>query len=64
MILVKTVFTNELGHEIEMTVLVDEIGVTVRAKGPTSIVEHTWTPAEAKVLSDLLGMVEPAYKTS
>jgi hypothetical protein len=55
-------FTNELGNEIRMNVIVDDRGVTVEAEGPTSLVEHTWTSMEAIVLRELLQSAEPKYK--
>lgn len=62
MVRIKTTLTNELGNEIEMEIIVDQRGVTVHATGPSSRVEHTWTPLEAMVLRNLLGYIEPAYK--
>ena len=53
-----TVFTNELGNRIVMQVSTDtHKGVTVSASGPTSQVEHTWTPKEASELVTLLSDV-------
>lgn len=54
---VKRVIVNELGHTIPMIVTQDHRGVTVVASGPTSEVEHTWTPMEAETLRDLLSEV-------
>lgn len=51
---IKQQFVNELGNQIEIAVTYDERGVTVTASGPNSLVEHTWTPMEAKVLHFLL----------
>ena len=62
MIRIKTELVNELGSEIEISVTVDERGVTVEAQGPTSQMEHTWTPFEAQAIRHLLELVEPAYK--
>jgi len=45
---------NESGNLITMSVTVDDDGVTVLASGPTSEVEHTWTPLEARELIRLL----------
>jgi len=45
---------NESGNLITMSVVVDDDGVTVLASGPTSEVEHTWTPLEARELIRLL----------
>ena len=47
-------FINELGNDISMDVVSDDRGITVSAAGPTSQVEHTWTPLEAQRLRDLL----------
>lgn len=47
-------FINELGNKINMEIVVNEKGITVIASGPTSQIEHTWTPLEAAVLRDLL----------
>lgn len=55
-------FTNELGNVIRMNVVIDDRGVTVEAEGPTSLVEHTWTPMEATVLRELLQAAEPRYR--
>ena len=58
---IKHEFRNELGNQILISVENDSQGVTVIAQGPTSQVEHTWTPEEAKVLRMLLELLEPAY---
>lgn len=50
-------FKNELGNDISMDVVSDDRGITVSASGPTSQVEHTWTPLEAKHLRDLLDQI-------
>lgn len=47
-------FTNELGNEIEMELDPAPTAVTVRAVGPDSTTEHTWTIGEARELSSLL----------
>ncbi len=47
-------FKNELGNDISIDVVSDDRGITVSASGPTSQVEHTWTPLEANHLRDLL----------
>jgi hypothetical protein len=47
-------FTNELGHDISMSVVRDDRGVTVTVEGPSSIVEQTWTPMEAERLGPML----------
>lgn len=52
------IFVNELGNEIRMNIIVDHRGVTVEAEGPTSRVEHTWTPMEATVLRRMLQAAE------
>jgi len=62
MTFVRSEFLNELGHKIALTINHDERGVTVSASGPTSQVEHTWTPLEARELRRLLQLIEPAYK--
>ena len=51
-------FTNELGNKIRMNVVADERGITVEAESPTSLVEHTWTPMEAKALREMLESIE------
>lgn len=35
----------------------DDRGITVTAHGPTSDVEHTWTPMEAIHLRDMLSVI-------
>lgn len=44
-------FVNELGNMITMSVTSRPGGITVIAQGPTSLVEHTWTPKEAAFMS-------------
>ena len=51
-------FRNELGNTIRMNIVVDDRGVTVEAEGPTSLVQHTWTPMEATVLRRMLQAAE------
>jgi hypothetical protein len=52
------VFTNEIGNRILMHVEKDSRkGITISAVGPTSTVEHTWTPKEVSVLIKLLSDV-------
>lgn len=51
------VFENELGNTIDMEVSATPDEVTVRAEGPTSLVEHTWTRKEADFLRELLSEV-------
>lgn len=52
------VFTNELGNRIVMKVSTDtHKGVTISASGPTSQVEHTYTPREVSELFTLLSDV-------
>jgi hypothetical protein len=53
-----TSFVNELGNSINMSIEQDERGVTISANGPTSTVEHTWTPMEAEALRKLLNLKE------
>jgi hypothetical protein len=62
MISIQTTFKNENENEIQMTITHDEEGVRVQAFGPTSHVNHVWTPVEAKVLRTMLELLEPAYK--
>lgn len=51
----KVVFTNEFGNRIVMCVKEAPImGITISAVGPTSTVEHTWTPKEISMLIMLL----------
>lgn len=51
---IATLFANEHHNIIEMSVAVDDRGVTISATGPTSEVEHTWTPIETVKLLTLL----------
>ncbi len=51
---IATEFTNEVGNEITMSVGYDHRGVTVYAEGPTSSIEHTWTPMEAVAVMQLI----------
>lgn len=50
-------FVNEYGNYIEMSLETDERGVMIKAVGPDSEVEHTWTHMEAAYLRSLLGDV-------
>lgn len=51
-------FTNDFGNRIVMTVEEDSVkGITISAVGPTSTVEHTWTPIEASIMIMLLSEV-------
>jgi hypothetical protein len=54
-------FVNELGNKIRMEIAVTPDSVTVIAEGPTSLVEHTWTPMEARILRELLLATEPMF---
>lgn len=49
-------FVNELGNTILITVTRDQRGITIFASGPTSEVEHAWTPNEARAIRDLLNV--------
>jgi hypothetical protein len=51
------VIVNESGNTIPIAVTYDHAGVTVTATGPTSRVEHTWTPKEAATVRDLISRV-------
>lgn len=56
-------FINELGNQIEMSVVSNETGITIFAKGPTSDVEHTWTPLEIKNLREMLSFEDTSWTT-
>lgn len=62
MISVRREFMNEIGNQISILVQHDPRGVTISCFGPTSEVEHTYTPMEARVIRELLTLLEPAYK--
>jgi hypothetical protein len=47
------VFINELGNRIFMSVTEDDDGVHVVAEGPTTLLEHIWTPKEFLAMMDL-----------
>jgi len=62
MIMIRRDFKNESGEEVTMEIFHDVKGVTVTvttAQGPT---ETIYTPIEAAVLRELLGLLEPAFK--
>lgn len=48
-------FVNERGNHIRMEAALSPGAVTVKALGPTSECEHTWTIEEARTLHKLLG---------
>lgn len=50
-------FYNENNNSVFMKVENDDRGITVTAHGPTSDVEHTWTPMEAIHLRDMLSVI-------
>jgi hypothetical protein len=50
-------FKNENGNTITIQVIDDENGLTVKAYGHGTVVEHTWTPLEAEVLRHMLDIV-------
>lgn len=47
-------FINELGNEISIIVADTTYGITMFAVGPSSFVQHTWTPMEAMALRNML----------
>jgi hypothetical protein len=61
--IVDTIFVNEYGNEIRMSIEIQEMygvvnkfsPVVVSAEGPTSEITHTWTVKEALALHKLLG---------
>lgn len=54
---VERAIVNELGNVIGIAVTRDQRGITVAAIGPTSEVEHTWTPMEAATILELVSSV-------
>lgn len=51
---IECTIVNELSNTIDFDITKDERGVTIHAIGPTSEVEHTWTPVEAITIRELL----------
>lgn len=49
----KTVI-NELGNRISIVVTREADSVHIFAAGPSSTVDHTWTPDEAQAIQELL----------
>ena len=62
MILIRRTFRNEREEEITMDVVKNVEGITVAIARPDIEEEHIYTPTEASVLRELLGLLEPAYK--
>jgi hypothetical protein len=57
-------FVNELNNTIVISGAVTKAGVTIIAEGPTSLIEHVWTPVEAAVLRDLLNKLDLPQETT
>jgi hypothetical protein len=62
MIMIRRDFKNESGEEVTMEIFHDVKGVTVTVTTTQGQTETIYSPTEAAVLRELLGLLEPAFK--